>query len=367
MIYLDYNATTPLIPQARRAMIEAFDCLGNPSSVHTHGREARKLLEKAREQAAGYFRLPTRNVTFTSGATEANNIIARGFEGNVFVSAVEHDSVLNIRSDATIIPVNNDGLVNLEALEELLNRTQAPGLVCVIAVNNETGVIQPIDDLLHLCNKYKAHLHVDAAQAIGKIELNWSLLPSFTISAHKFGGPKGIGALVINGSLQLNTLIKGGGQERGLRAGTENIIGAMGMGAALTAPQFNWEILLPLQEHLEKSLLNISPDAVIFSKAAQRVSNTTAIALPGVLSEVQLMHFDLNNISVSSGAACSSGKVKASHVLKAMSVDDEVSKCALRISTGWNTSEEDINQFINVWASLLEIKNEKDIKRVRYA
>ncbi len=368
MIYFDYNATTPIIPHARRAMIEAFDCLGNPSSVHAHGRKARKLLENAREQVANYFSVPARNITFTSGATEANNMILKGFEGRIFVSAIEHDSALNIRKDTTIIPVDSNGIVELETLKTLLSTVNLPALVCVIAVNNETGVVQPIDEILQICSDYNAHLHVDAAQAVGKIHLNWNRLSSFTISAHKFGGPKGIGALVINGSLQLNTLIEGGGQERSLRAGTENIIGAIGMGAALTAPQFNWETLLPLQQHLEENLLDICPDAVVFAKKTQRVSNTTAIAMPGVLSEVQLMHFDLNGISVSSGAACSSGKVKTSHVLKAMGISDELSKCALRISYGWNTTKEDINQCIAVWASLFDLQNQKNIKgRARYA
>ncbi len=365
MIYLDYNATTPIVPQARNAMIEAFECLGNPSSVHTYGRNARKNLENAREQVASYFCVPARNVIFTSGATEANNTILKGFEGQVFVSAVEHDSVLNIRKDALIIPVDSNGIVDLEALANQLCAKKEPALVCVIAVNNETGAIQPIEEVLQICKSNNAHLHVDAAQAVGKISLNWNQLSSFTISAHKFGGPKGIGALIINGSLQLNTLIQGGGQERSLRAGTENIIGAIGMGAALTAPQFNWETIVSLQQHLEKNLLEICPEAIIFAKKAQRVFNTTAVAMPGTLSEVQLMHFDLNSISVSSGAACSSGKVKTSHVLKAMGVSDELSKCALRISYGWNTTEEDINKCIAAWASLFEIQNQKD--RVRYA
>lgn len=368
MIYLDYNATTPIIPHARFAMIEAFDYLGNPSSVHAHGRKARKFLENSREQLADYFSVPARNVIFTSGATEANNMIVKGFDGPIFASAVEHDSVLNIRKDTTIIPVDGNGIVDLDTLKTLLSAASSPALVCIIAVNNETGVIQPIDEILKICSGYNAHLHVDAAQAVGKTPLSWNYLSSFTISAHKFGGPKGIGALVINGSLHMNTLIAGGGQERSLRAGTENIIGAIGMGATLTAPQFNWETLRPLQQHLEKNLLKICPDAIIFAKNEQRVSNTTAIAMPGVLSEVQLMHFDLNEISVSSGAACSSGKVKTSHVLKAMGTCDELSKCALRISYGWNTTVEDINQCITVWASLFDIQNQKNTKgETRYA
>jgi cysteine desulfurase len=339
-------------------MVETFDCLGNPSSVHGHGRNARKILENARTQVADYFAVPARNVTFTSGATEANNMILKGFGGNIFVSAVEHDSVLNIRKDATIISVDGNGIVRLEALDLLLKNSSS-ALVCILAVNNETGVIQPIDEILQICKSHNAHLHVDAAQAVGKISFDWNSLPSFSISAHKFGGPKGIGAIIINGSLHLKILIEGGGQERSLRSGTENIIGAVGMGAALAGPQFDWKTLLPLQKKLEHNILEYCPEATIFANSATRVSNTTSVAMPGVQSEVQLMHFDLNNISVSSGAACSSGKVKASHVLKAMCVSDELSKCALRISYGWNTTEEDMNQCISVWASLYDIQTKK--------
>ncbi len=366
MIYLDYNATTPLLPSARLAMVEAFDYLGNPSSVHAHGRAARKILEKSRTQVAEYFDVPPRNITFTSGATEANNMILKGFGGNIFVSAVEHDSVLNIRKDATIIPVDNNGIVNLEALTRLLKNSPAIALVCILAVNNETGVIQPIDEILKICKIHNAHLHVDAAQAIGKISLPWKNLSSFTISAHKFGGPKGGGALIVNGPLHLKILIEGGGQERGLRAGTENIIGIVGMGAALATPQFDWQNLLPLQKKLEASLLTACPDATIFGNDVMRVSNTTSVSMPGVHSEVQLIHFDLHNISVSSGAACSSGKVKASHVLKAMGVNDELSKCALRISYGWKTTEENIDHCIAVWTDLFQAQINKQ-KEVSYA
>lgn len=366
MIYLDYNATTPIVPYARHAMIEALDYLGNPSSVHAHGRESRKILEKARSYVADYFAIPARNVTFTSGATEANNMILKGFNGNIFISAVEHDSVLKTRKDATIIAVDNNGIINLELLKKLLQNCTLPSLLCIIAVNNETGVIQPVEEILQICEVYNTHLHVDAAQAVGKLSLDWSKIPSFTISAHKFGGPKGAGALIINGSLTLNILIEGGGQERSLRAGTENIIGAVGMGAALAAPQFNWATLLPLQKKLENSLLKTCSKTKIFGQAAQRVSNTTSIAMPEVRSEVQLMHFDLHNISVSSGAACSSGKVKPSHVLKAMDVSDNLSRCALRISYGWETTESEIDQCITVWTSLFESYAKKQ-KEVTYA
>lgn len=366
MIYLDYNATTPLLPYARLAMVEAFDCLGNPSSVHGHGRAARKILENARAQVAEYFDLPSRNITFTSGATEANNMMLKGFEGNIFVSAVEHDSILNIRKDATIIAVDNNGVINLDALSRYLKNSLTTSLVCILAVNNETGVIQPIDEILKICNTYNAHLHVDAAQAVGKIFLPWSSLPSFTISAHKFGGPKGVGALITNKPLHLRVLIEGGGQERSLRAGTENLIGIAGMGSALTTLQFEWQKLESLQKKLEKNLLKTCPEATIFGIKTARVSNTTSIAMPRVQSEVQLMHFDLNNISVSSGAACSSGKVKTSHVLKAMDIHDELSKCALRISYGWKTTEDNIDHCIAVWADLYQSQTKKQ-KEICYA
>jgi cysteine desulfurase len=355
MIYLDYNANTPIVPAARQAMIEAFDCLGNPSSVHGHGRATRKILEGARKQVAQYFDLPARNVTFTSGATEANNFMIKGFAGPVFVSAVEHDSALKASDKATFIPVDDQGVVELEALKKLL-ATSSGALVCVLSVNNETGVVQPIAEILQICQKYNAHLHVDAAQAVGKTQLDWKNIPSFTISAHKFGGPKGMGAITINNPINLTVLIAGGGQERGLRAGTENIIGAVGMGSAFG---FDFQRLQPLQQRLEAGILKACPDAVIFGKKAKRIANTTSVAMAGVSSEVQLMHFDLHGISLSSGSACSSGKVKTSHVLTAMGVSEQIAKCAIRISTGWTTTEADIDQCIAVWADLFNAQSIK--------
>ncbi len=371
MIYLDYNATTPIVPSARTAMIEAFDCLGNPSSVHSYGRATRKILETSREQVARYFAVPTRNVTFTSGATEANNLIIKGFKGSLLVSAVEHDSALRVRNDTTYIPVDEHGIIDFAALEALLKISRNPILVCVLAVNNETGVIQPIAEVLQICQKYHAHLHVDAAQAVGKVggrvggrvddkaQLDWQSLPSFTISAHKFGGPKGIGAIIINRPIPLSALIAGGGQERGLRAGTENIIGAVGLGAALASFDFDWHSLQPLQQRLEAGILKACPTATIFGKNVKRVANTTSVTMPNVSSEVQLMHFDLHAISVSSGSACSSGKVKTSHVLIAMGILEKIAKCALRISTGWTTTTQDIDQCIAVWTDLFNTASQQ--------
>jgi cysteine desulfurase len=357
MIYLDYNATTPLTEPAKMAMLKVMDLLGNPSSVHKFGRDVRKVFEGAREQIAKFLNVKARNITFTSGATEANNLIINGFNGNIFIENTAHDSLLNATKCPQIIEVDSSGIINLEALEAKLANSKEPTLVAVMLVNNETGVIQPIQEILKICKRYNAHLHVDAVQAIAKIELDYSKLDSFSLSAHKFGGPKGIGAIVINKPLTLTPQIKGGGQERSLRAGTENLMGAVGMGAALTEPMFNNEKLTTLRDYLEQSIANISSEVVFFAKNTPRVSNTSAFALPGIKSEIQLMQFDTNGIAISSGAACSSGKVKTSHVLKAMGVDDAIAKCAIRVSMGFKTNKQEIDEFLKVWQKLYATRN----------
>lgn len=352
MIYFDYNATAPLIEPAKIAMLNAMDLVGNPSSVHKFGRDVRKVFENAREQIANFFSVETRNVTFTSGATEANNLIINGFNGAVFIEATAHDSLLSAKKGTELIAVDSLGIINLQALAAKLANTNQPTLVTVMAVNNETGVIQPLSEIMAICEKYKTHLHVDVVQAIAKIELDYSKLDSFSLSAHKFGGPKGIGVVVINKPLTLTPQIKGGGQERSLRAGTENLIGAVGMGAALNTQLFDSKKLENFQNYLEENITKICSDAVVFGKLAPRVCNTSAIALPGIKSEIQLMQFDIFGIAISSGSACSSGKVKTSHVLNAMGVSDEIAKCAIRISTGFQTTKHEIDEFLKIWQTL---------------
>lgn len=352
MIYLDYNATTPVNESAKKAILHSLDLLGNPSSIHTYGRDVRKVFENARDQIAQFLNVAARNITFTSGATEANNLIINGFNGNILIESTAHDSLLNAKSGSTLISVNDQGIINTNDLEEKLAKSKAPTLVAIMAVNNETGVIQPIQEILAICVKYKAHLHVDAVQAVGKISVNYASLPSFSLSAHKFGGPKGIGALVINQPLTIKPLLKGGGQERSLRAGTENLIGAVGMGAALSEEMFNNEKLTELRDYLEKSINSISKDVVFFGNNSPRVFNTSAFALPGVKSEIQLMQFDTNKIAISSGSACSSGKVKTSHVLKAMGITDDIAKCAIRVSMGFKTTKSEIDEFLKVWQKI---------------
>lgn len=352
MIYLDYNATTPLNESAKKAILNSFGLLGNPSSVHTYGRDVRKVFENARDQIAQFLNVAARNITFTSGATEANNLIINGFNGHILIESTAHDSLLNAKSGNTLIRVNDHGIIDSNYLEEKLAKSREPTLVAIMAVNNETGVIQPVQEILAICAKYKAHLHVDAVQAVGKISINYSSLPSFSLSAHKFGGPKGIGALVINQPLTIKPQIKGGGQERSLRAGTENVLGAVGMGAALAEPMFNNVQLTELRDYLEKSINSISNNVVFFGKNSPRVGNTSAFALPGIKSEIQLMQFDTNKIAISSGAACSSGKVKTSHVLKAMGINDDIAKCAVRVSMGNHTTKREIDEFLKIWQKL---------------
>lgn len=357
MIYLDYNATTPLIEPAKMAMLNAMDLLGNPSSVHKFGRDVRKVFEDAREQIANFLKVATRNITFTSGATEANNLIINGFNGRIFIETTAHDSLLNAKKSVQLIEVDSSGIIDLQALEKKLANSNEPTLVAVMAVNNETGVIQPLSEIMTICAKHKAHLHVDVVQAIAKIELDYSKIDSFSLSAHKFGGPKGIGAIVINKPITLTPQIKGGGQERGLRAGTENLMGAVGMAEALNKQLFDSKKLENLRDYLEENIVKICSDVVVFCKFTPRISNTSAFALPGIKSEIQLMQFDTFGIAISSGSACSSGKVKTSHVLKAMSVADEIAKCAIRISMGFKTTKQEIDEFLKVWQKLYATRN----------
>lgn len=357
MIYLDYNATTPLTESSKQAMFKAMDLLGNPSSVHKFGRDVRKVFENAREKIAQFLNVEARNITFTSGATEANNLIINGFNGRILIESTAHDSLLSAKKHEELIAVDNCGIISLQELEAKLATTNKPTLVAIMAANNETGVIQPLSEIMAICKRYKAHLHVDVVQAIAKIELNYSMLDSFSLSAHKFGGPKGIGAIVINKSLTLTPQIKGGGQERGLRAGTENVIGAVGMAEALNTQFFDNKKLENLRNYLEENIAKICSDVVFFGKLAPRISNTSAFALPGIKSEIQLMQFDTFGIAISSGSACSSGKVKTSHVLKAMNVADEIAKCAIRISMGFQTTKQEIDEFLKVWQKLYTTRN----------
>ncbi len=368
-VYLDWNATTPLRREAKEAMAEAWDILGNPSSVHAEGRKARKLVEDARASLSGAVGADPRNVIFTSGGTEANALALtpglRRASGHpverLVVSAIEHASVLaGGRFPAEAISnakVTRSGLVDLDRLRTMLEGG-SPALVSVMLANNETGAIQPLAAAAEIVHSAGSLLHVDAIQAFGKIafDINTINADLVTLSAHKIGGPKGVGALVVaEGIAGFEPLLRGGGQERGHRAGTENVAGIAGFGAAAKAATAALDQEANRLERLRNRLesgLRQTPDAVVFATDAPRLPNTTLFTVPGLQAETAVIGFDLAGIAVSSGSACSSGKVQPSHVLEAMGVGPELAKGAVRLSLGWSTSEADVDFAIKAWRKL---------------
>jgi cysteine desulfurase len=368
-VYLDWNATTPLRPEARAAMAAAFDLAGNPSSIHLEGRAARKLIEDARQQVGAALGAEPRNVIFTSGGTEANVLALQpGLASasgeplrRLIVSAIEHVSVLSggqffSGGQIEIAPVTPEGVADLDKLRALL--AGQPALVSVMLANNETGVIQPVSELAGLVHEAGGLLHVDAVQALGKVPIDIRALRAdlVSVSAHKLGGPKGVGAVALAGDLQnFVPLLRGGGQERNRRAGTENVAGIAGFGAAVAAalPTLASEMprLTRLRDRLESGLMSLG-DAAIFGAKAPRLPNTTLFAAPGVRAETAVIAFDLEGIAVSSGSACSSGKVTPSHVLNAMQVRPELVQGAIRLSSGYLSSEADIERCLEAWRKL---------------
>jgi cysteine desulfurase len=372
-IYLDWNATAPLRPEARVAVAAALDCVGNPSSVHGEGRAARQLIEAAREQVAALVGAEAKLVTFTSGGTEANNLALtpaiqigadKAPRDRLLVSAIEHVSVRaggQFAAEAVEeIPVTASGLVDSAALAARLAALAAEGhraLVSVMLANNETGVVQPISELAAIVHEAGGILHVDAVQGAGRIPCDINALGAdlLTLSAHKLGGPKGAGAFIRrNEALHLaHPLIRGGGQERGVRAGTENVAAIAGFGAAAVTArrelQQDADRMAGLRARLETHLQGSTPQAIIFGAEAERVPNTTLVAVPGMKAETAVIALDLAGFAVSSGAACSSGKVQASHVLAAMGASPELARSGVRISLGWSTTEAEIDRFIDAW------------------
>jgi cysteine desulfurase len=382
--YLDHNATTPVRPEVVQAMVRALELPGNPSSVHAEGRAARSAVERAREQVAGLVGASAANVVFTGGGTEANaTLLSPGLmdcDGGrdcvripaslLLHSATEHPCVRDGHrfpaQSAEALPVDADGLVDMAWLTARLERfaTEHPGaraLVSVHLANNETGVIQPLAAIATIAKRFGALVHSDAVQAAGKIAVDIEAfgVDVLTLSAHKLGGPKGVGAIVFRtGALELaDKLLRGGGQERGWRAGTENVSGIVGFGVAagLAAQTLATEDLrlATLRDRLEAGLLALSPQSAIFGRAAPRLPNTSAFATPGLSAETTLIKLDLAGVALSSGSACSSGKVRRSHVLTAMGVDPAMSAGALRASLGWTTCEADIDLFLAAYAKAL--------------
>lgn len=360
-VYADYNATAPISENVKKSIFEVLSKQTlNPSSLHKRGQEARKILQDARDNVRGAISVSSdKEIVFTSGATEANNLVMRGMKGYLhIISAIEHPSILNSACNPYIIPVNQEGIVDFLELEKILSELKGnKAIVSVMMANNETGVIQPVKEIAEIAQKFGAICHTDTAQSVGKIKVNMEDLgvDLLTLSAHKFGGVAGSGVLIFNKELAIEPIIIGGGQEKGFRGGTENIVAIAGLSAALqNIPDLlsKMDEVKELRDQLECELLNLASDIRIFGKNSKRLPNTSFIYMPGVKSDVQLMHFDLNHIAVSNGSACSSGKVEPSHVLLAMGATKEQAECSIRISIGPETKPQDIKKIVDCWYNI---------------
>src|SRR6516225_2270947 len=372
--YLDWNATAPMREEAKAALTAALSLAGNPSSVHAEGRAARVLVETAREQIAALVGALSGNVLFTSSGTEANVLaLTPSIEtadekrprSRLFLSAIEHASVRAggrfPREAIEELPVRPDGRLDLAALAAAIAKSPR-ALVSLMLANNETGIIQPVAEAAATVHAAGGLIHVDAVQAVGRIPCDIEALGAdlITLSAHKIGGAKGVGALIrAREDIHFpEPLIRGGGQERGLRAGTENVPGIAAFGAAAAAARVGRAgeaaHMSRLRNELETGLLAVTPGAVIFGRGAgiERLPNTTLFSLSGMKAETAVIAFDLEGVAVSSGAACSSGKVQPSHVLAAMGVMGPLLRGAVRVSLGWDTAETDVEKFLAAWRKL---------------
>jgi cysteine desulfurase len=362
-IYLDHNATSPIRPEAEAAVVNALRLGGNPSSVHAAGRAARAAVETSRTQVAALVGAPSSSVVFTSGGAEANataleSAVAAGAR-RLIVSAIEHETVAaTARASAVeveVLPVDSNGVSDLGWLAARLGRwTPADGrpFVALMLANNETGVIQPIAEATALVAACGGWLHVDGVQAAGKMPIDFRALGAETLSlsAHKIGGPQGAGALIVGAKAALKPRLLGGGQERNRRAGTENVGGIAGFGAAAEAARRDMHMSGTQAEWRDAVEARLVREAgvTVMGRSAPRLANTLCFAVPGFASELQVMQMDLDGFMVSAGAACSSGKVKVSHVLAAMG-QGELAGSALRISGGWNSTAQDWNSFADAW------------------
>lgn len=365
--YLDWNASAPLRPEAKAAAIAALEAAGNPSSVHAEGRRARSIVEAAREEVAALVNAKPSEVVFTSGATEANAwVISSGWEAIAF-SGIEHPSVLAPAAaharDIMQLPVSAHGEIDVRALQAVAS---AGRLGVIQFANNETGVVQNVPEAATYARATGMHLHTDAVQAPGRLPVDFRALGADTmsLSAHKIGGPKGVGALVVRDGLDLLPLICGGGQELRRRAGTENVAGIAGFGAAaaaILAERGSANHMRALQQRLEQKVKAVTPSVVIVGAGASgRLPNTSLLALPGASAETLVIKLDLKGVAVSAGAACSSGKTAASTVLAAMGLAPDIARSAIRVSFGATTTEQDIDAFCSAWE---EIADERSTAR----
>lgn len=363
-IYLDYNATCPLRDAAKDALLEAYGHVGNPSSAHSYGRQARSYVDHARRVIQSKLDARGTRIIFTSGATESINLALRGLTDSVFISAIEHSAVRKAQPTAHVIPVDSQGLIDLEVLDRTLSQAPVRSLVSVMLVNNETGVIQPLKEVVRIAKSHGHLVHTDAAQAVGKIPVSFQDLgvDMLSFSSHKFGGPMGCGALVLREDLQLNPIICGGGQEFGMRSGTVPAPLIFGMDVAFNEAIDHLEEYSKLSSLRERIEAELSPPGIIHGKEAPRVANTICISMPNAESQLQLMSFDLAGIAISVGSACSSGKVQTSQVLQAMGVIEHEARHAIRVSLGYRTTEEDVSGFIDEWKRICDQAQKKSKK-----
>lgn len=368
-IYLDYNSTCPISPKALQAMNQALcDSPLNPSSIHSFGRNAQHLLEQARSLILQNLSARQNyNLLFVGSGSEANNLVLKNFEQEeILISSIEHLSIFAYAagsSNIKLIQVNQNGYLNLEHLEKLLQLSKTKKtLVSVMLANNETGVLQDMEQIIKLCRNNGAFIHSDLSQVPGKHEcaLDELDLDFATISSHKFAGPVGIAALLYKKNLHLAAQILGGGQERGMRSGTENVAGAVAMASALAEAQENLSqkiaYILGLRQFLENSIKAFAPNAQVVHQFSNRLCNTSMLIMPGVSAKLQLIGFDLKGIALSSGSACSSGKVANSHVLQACGLNRFLSDCAIRVSLSNKTTKEEVSKFCQVWREIF-LKN----------
>lgn len=363
-VYFDHNATMPLLDGVKSAMFDIADMPLNSSSVHAFGRSAKHILESARVSVANFANADDSfHVIFVASGTEANNLALKGLKGyKLITSTIEHPSVLAI-AEFGDVPVNSDGVVDLIALDRILQEMQpARCLVSIQYVNNETGVIQPIKEAAEIVHKYNGVIHTDATQAFGKInvDVRYLGLDMITISAHKFGGPIGAGALIVKKGIELSPIVRGGGQEYRMRAGTPNVMAIQGFGVAAdlakkSLPKF--AEISKLRDFIEDSIMQISGQSIVFGKNAARVANTTSITMPNVQNETQVIYFDLKGFAVSAGSACSSGKVSLPYVQMSMGYEEEVSRTALRISLGVHNTKAQAEEFVMLWKELFLSSN----------
>jgi cysteine desulfurase len=362
--YLDHNASAPLRPQARAAMLAALEVAGNASSVHAEGREARALIETAREQIAAVINARPSEIVFTSGATESNNWAVTSGWDTVLAAGIEHDSVLAPAAFSPVptieLRVSPNGTVPVDALAEAVQDGAGRlgrALVSVQLANNETGVLQPVAEIAALARSNGLRIHTDAVQAAGRIAVDFAGLgvDLMSISSHKLGGPKGVGAFVIRDGFELAAALKGGGQERRRRAGTENVAAIAGFGAAAAAAARDLgraACLHELRDRLERGVMRLTPEAVVLGAGAPRLANTSYIAVPGSRAATTVIKMDLAGIAIGAGSACSSGKLGVSHVLAAMGIAAPFADAAVRVSLGWNTEPRDVDAFLQAWEAI---------------